>query len=165
MSIPAAPPLELATIGNLRVPLPIASSRRPSLARSVLLGLAAGHRAMTPLAVLALESRRRRPALAVLATLLAIGELVADKLPSTPTRTSLAPALGRLLAGALAGRIGAVRACRSRTAGALLGAAAALATTHLGLRFRLAATRAISPIAAAVVEDVLASSMAIGSRL
>src|SRR5947207_12879563 len=54
-------------------------------------------------------------------SLLAIGELIADKLPNTPKRTALAPLLARVLTGALCGACLCVAAGKSLRAGAILG--------------------------------------------
>src|SRR3954452_10610255 len=85
------------------------------------LGVLAGLRSMTPLAVVAWASRMGHldldpTPLAFLGSgvaawffaAAALGELVADKLPFTPNRTALGPFVGRLLTGALSG--GAVAA-------------------------------------------------------
>lgn len=84
---------------------------------AVLLGVVAGMRSMMAPAILAL-TLSRRPELAptvapsqwfalhpiaIILGLVAIGELVADKLPSTPNRTALGPFVGRLVTGAITG--------------------------------------------------------------
>ena len=58
----------------------------------------------------------------VIFTLLALAELVADKLPKTPNRTSLVPLTGRILMGALTGACVAVGGGQTAIAGALVGA-------------------------------------------
>src|SRR3954451_11975911 len=85
------------------------------------LGVLAGLRSMTPLAVVAWASRLGRLHLdptplafrgsglaAWFSAAAARGELVADKLPFTPNRTAVGPFVARLLTGALSG--GAVAA-------------------------------------------------------
>ncbi len=179
MSFPAPPPVGLDTLGqvhDLPVPehfpivpeRPVASSlarakqlRRRPLAGCALLGLAAGHRSMAPLVVLALAPPRPGVAIPALSATLAAAELVIDKLPFVPARTGMVPALVRAISGALAGGIAARRAQRSTSVGALIGAAAAIAATELGLRLRLAAEESMPPVLAAVVEDALAVSMAL----
>jgi uncharacterized membrane protein len=116
---------------------------------ALLLGLAAGLRTFSAPAALALRARHldapRR-----LVLLAAAGELVADKLPSTPSRLSRRGLNGRLLSGALSGQLVAGRA------GALRAAAAALAGAVAGYAFR---TRAPG-WRAAVCEDGVALALA-----
>jgi uncharacterized membrane protein len=70
---------------------------------AALLGAAAGLRTASPVAALAASGRLGRGRVARLALLAAAGELVADKLPFVPARTS-APALGgRIASGAFVG--------------------------------------------------------------
>ena len=54
-------------------------------------------------------------------SLLAIGELIADKMPKTPSRTSLMPLLARILMGGLCGASLCASANQSLLIGALLG--------------------------------------------
>ena len=80
------------------------------------LGFLTGARSFTPLAVLCWGSRLGwlrfagtpfaildRPAALRVASLLAAGELIGDKLPNTPARTAAVPLLGRMALGATAG--------------------------------------------------------------
>jgi uncharacterized membrane protein len=86
-------------------------------------------------------------------TPMAIGEIVADKLPSTPSRTQPAGLIGRTATGALAGA--AIAGGRSPEA-ALAGAAGAIAATYLGYIVRSKLAKAVGkdwPVAA--VEDIL----------
>jgi uncharacterized membrane protein len=53
-------------------------------------------------------------------SLLAIGELIADKLPKTPSRTSLVPLLARILMGGLCGASLCASANQSLLIGGLL---------------------------------------------
>src|SRR5918996_1128590 len=87
------------------------------LARASMLGAAAGMRSQLPIALLGLESARgrfdpgrswparrlARPGGVAAAVLAAVGELVADKLPTTPDRTRPGPFAGRVASGALVG--------------------------------------------------------------
>lgn len=161
MYFPGAPPPAIDTLGQLYVPVARgARGARAPLASSVLLGLAAGHRSMMPLATLALARRRRGLVVPILGTMLAIGELIADKLPFVPARTRPLPAIVRALSGATAGGIVARRAGRSSVMGILLGATAAMTTTQLGLRLRRAAEGTLPRIVAGLVEDALAVTLA-----
>src|SRR3954451_12382481 len=137
------------------------------------LGVLAGLRSMTPLAVVAWASRLGRldldpTPLAFLGSgvaawffaAAALGELVADKLPFTPNRTALGPFAARLLTGALSG--GAVAAGGGRAGsgsggggavaagaggslaeGAVAGAVGAVAGTFGGYRARTGLVRAL----------------------
>src|SRR5260370_16217745 len=59
-------------------------------------------------------------------SLLAIGELIADKMPKTPRRTSLVPLLARILMGVLCGASLCASANQSLLIGALLGGTGAV---------------------------------------
>lgn len=93
----------------------------------------------------------------IVATLLAIGELVMDKLPSTPSRTSAGPLVGRLVMGALCGAAIGVAADQSHLL-ALLGAVGALIGTFGGyqIRHRLVAGLKVKDLVIALAEDVVA---------
>ncbi|WP_370324316.1 DUF4126 family protein [Euzebya sp.] len=122
--------------------------------RSLLLGVVAGLRSQTPTAVLTwawrsdrLPHGRRgpavlldRPALVPLAVTAALGELVVDKLPATPSRLDPGPLGGRLVLGAVAGWAIADAHGRSGAAGAAAGAAGAGLGSWGGARYRSAAT-------------------------
>jgi uncharacterized membrane protein len=86
-----------------------------------LLGLVTGLRTFTPMAVLCWfaylgylpvdgtwAAWTTKLAAAVVFTVLALGELVGDKLPKTPARTATGPLIARLAFGALIGAIVAV---------------------------------------------------------
>lgn len=94
----------------------------------------------------------------VVATLLAIGELVMDKLPSTPNRTSAGPLAGRLVMGALCGAAIGIAAEESVVVAALLGAVGALIGTFGGyqIRHRLVAGLKVKDLVIALAEDVVA---------
>ena len=103
-----------------------------------------GHRAVRPIAATA-----------------ALGELVADKLPSTPARTQargLVPriGLGGLSAGLLARSAGAPTA-----ASVAVGAGAAAGAAFAGMAARGALARRLPPLAAALVEDLVAVMLAV----
>ena len=95
---------------------------------------------------------------AVVAPLLALGELVVDKLPVTPARTLPASLVVRALAGGIAG--GSLAAARGgdRRLGALCGIAAAVAASFLFERLRAAAVRrtGLPDPVVALAEDALA---------
>jgi uncharacterized membrane protein len=99
-----------------------------------LLGLATGLRSMTPIAILCWVAYRGDLSLVdtwggwsghlvtvVIFGLLAVGELIVDKLPWTPDRTSAGPLAVRLLAGGLVGALAATGLDGSVVEGILLG--------------------------------------------
>ena len=154
--------------------------RIPSLpppARAALLGFVAGLRSQVPVALLAIESRQGRfdPGAGSLArrfgssegvagSLVALaGELVADKLPSTPRRTTSGPFLQRLATGGTIGAAVHYDAGRSRPFGALLGAAGAGAGAWAGTQaraFLAERTRLPGPLLGAA-EDLFAVGLAV----
>ena len=95
-------------------------------------------------------------------SLLAIGELVADKLPKTPNRTALAPLLARILTGGLCGACLCVSANQSLFVGAMLGALGAVIGTFGGYKIRrgLVGKLNIQDIFVALLEDVVAIALA-----
>ena len=76
------------------------------------------------------------PKISALLAILAVGEMVADKTPLVPSRTSAPALLGRLLSGALTGATLFVAEGRQRNSGAILGALSALAAAYAGERLR-----------------------------
>jgi uncharacterized membrane protein len=127
--------------------VPSASNRQ--LRSAALLGVACGLRTFSAPAVLAL---RKRPLNAPRRLLLvaALGELVADKLPSMPSRLARRGLTGRLLSSSATG--GSV----AGPAGAATAALAALASAVAGNRARSAIA---SPLGA-FAEDGLALALA-----
>lgn len=89
-------------------------------------------------------------------SVLAIGELVSDKLPKTPSRKALVPFAGRILSGALCGAaLGAT--ADALLAGLALGVLGAVVGTLGGYQFRVSLSRAAGkdfPIA--LLEDAIA---------
>lgn len=120
-----------------------------------LIGVIAGLRSMTAPAVVAWAARlgwldlhdsplsfMGSTAAVVVFTLGALGELVADKLPSTPSRTKPAPLIGRILLGGLAGAAVATSGSQSVSLGGVLGAAGGIAGAFGGYEFRTRLVRA-----------------------
>lgn len=145
----------------------------PALAAG--LGWTAGMRSMSAPALLsrALNGRRRlrQPAAALasttarrLLTLAAVGEIVADKLPGMPARTTPPVLAGRIASGALVGA--AVAAARRAPLGpsALAGVAGAVAGSYAMLAARQKAGDALdtSDATVAVGEDALTLSLGRG---
>ena len=158
-------------------PIPSFLPPLPPPARAVLLGFVAGLRSQVPVALLAIESQRGRfdPGAGRLARRFGssegvagslvgfAGELVADKLPITPRRTTTGPFLQRLATGGMVGAAVHYDAGRSRPLGALLGAAGAGAGAWAGStarRFAAERTRLPNPLLGAV-EDVVAVGLAL----
>jgi uncharacterized membrane protein len=157
-----------------RVPSPPAL---PPPARALLLGFATGVRSQVPVALLAMAAERgdfdpgpgrlaRRFASpeAVRGALVAAGgELILDKLPITPRRTTVGPSLQRLATGSAVGAAVHYDAGRPRLPGALLGAAGAGAGAYVATRARAAAaarTRLPGPLLGAV-EDLVVVALAL----
>ena len=137
---------------------------------ALLLGMVSGLRAMLPLAAVAWATRAGwldlgDGWLALLGnawapwvlTLLALGELVADKLPSAPSRTVPVQFGTRLAVGAAAGTLGALGAGAPWMGGLAAGLIGAIAGTLGGraLRARLA-SRFGRDLPAALLEDAIA---------
>ncbi|MEO6892242.1 MAG: DUF4126 family protein [Ktedonobacteraceae bacterium] len=113
--------------------------------RAAALGFVGGLRSMTPLALLSqlrsegedasssnLIGYLNSPAARIITGLLAVGELVGDKLPATPSRLAPAPLAGRIVIGALAGWVLCQQSEQSPLLGALLGAAGAASGSAAG---------------------------------
>ena len=95
---------------------------------------------------------------AVIFTLLAIFELINDKLPKTPSRTSPPGLIARIVMGAFTGACIATAATASLILGAVVGIIGALAGTYGGYRARAALDKALGTpdFVVAVVEDIIA---------
>ncbi len=134
--------------------------------RSLLIGLVAGSRALTPLAVVSEAARRGalgrdsaapawlgHPLVAAGSKALAAAELGGDKMRSAPDRIVPAGIAARLLTGALAG---AALAPRGRAlAGAVLGAAGAVGAAYLTFGLRMRAMKRFGQTPTGLVEDAL----------
>jgi uncharacterized membrane protein len=96
-------------------------------------------------------------------SVLAIAELITDKLPSTPSRTAPVGLIARFVCGALAGAGVGVSAGQSLAPGAILGAAGGLAGAFAGYQWRTHLVKALKvpDFVIALVED----SIAIGAGL
>ncbi|GAC1355502.1 MAG: hypothetical protein NVS4B11_38720 [Ktedonobacteraceae bacterium] len=138
--------------------------------RAGLLGFVTGLRSMTPLALLnwtrrigvdadsAVEQFLDAPASRIVSSLLAVGELVGDKLPFTPSRLDAGPFIGRIVIGALAGATICQRSRVSPIVGAAIGATTASAGTAAGYygRKALSKIKFIPSFVWASAEDTLA---------
>ncbi len=115
-----------------------------------MLGFVTGLRSMTPMAVLCWFAYAKqfdevqgtwaqwtsKLPVAIVFTTLAVAELVADKLPKTPNRTSPGPLGVRLFLGGLIGAIAAIGVEGSSLEGGFLGVLGALAGAFCGYHIR-----------------------------
>ncbi len=146
--------------------------------RTVQLGLGTGLRSMTPLAALSwAASSGPAPApsglplqflgnrlVTRLLLLLAVGEVVADKLPITPRRTMPASLIGRVGLGALCGVVVCRQEQQPAALGAGVGALAAGWSTYAATAGRAALTESGLPdIAVALAEDVLTAALSVAA--
>jgi uncharacterized membrane protein len=136
-----------------------------------LIGVVAGLRSLTAPAVVAWAAHRNwlnlnntplafmgsTAAVAIFA-LLAVVELVADQLPSTPSRTKPPGLIARILLGGLSGASVALAGAQSIALGAILGAAGGIAGAFGGYEVRTRLVRALKvrDIVIAVLEDAVA---------
>jgi len=95
-------------------------------------------------------------------SILAIGELIADKLPKTPRRTAGAPLLARVLMGGLCGASLCVGAGKSLIAGGFLGGLGGIIGAFAGyeIRRRIVNNLHIKDIFVATCEDLVAIALA-----
>lgn len=121
-----------------------------TLRRILALGALTGTRSMAGLAALAAQHGGvLKPVMGVMAA----GEMVADKTPFVGNRTDAWPQAGRAVMGALVGGFIAREAGETVWFGALVGAATAVAATHLAYQLR---TRLpLSTTAGGLLEDAL----------
>ena len=136
-----------------------------------LIGVIGGLRTMTAPAVVAWAANRHwlnldnsslafmgSPVAVLVFTLGALGELVIDKLPSTPNRTRLLGLVGRSVFGGLSGAAVAVAGGQSIILGIVLGAAGAIAGAFAGyeVRKRLVRSLKVPDVVIALLEDAVA---------
>jgi uncharacterized membrane protein len=143
----------------------------PPLVRIGLIGAATGSRSQSGIAALALtqpagrgrglsrllggDLRRRVYPLA------AVGEIVVDKLPKTPSRLEPRGLVARVALGGLAGAMLGQRLDQGVVVSSVLGAASATATSYGGARFRREASKKLRrDLPGAVAEDVVALKLA-----
>ena len=124
----------------------------PATFETLALGAIAGLRSMAAPALLSRAVRRGNlkapnlpalgsPKVSTTLTMLMIGEMIGDKTPFAPSRTSAPALLGRLLSGALVGATLFASEGRNRNSGAILGALCAAAAAYGGERLRAAAAQ------------------------
>lgn len=135
-----------------------------------LMGLFSGLRSLTPLAVVSWAARAGWlplegtwlaflgfAATPYILTVLAIGELISDKLPKTPSRKAPLGFSGRVITGALCGAALGI-AAHAMTGGLLVGIVGAVAGTFGGYEFRSRLVRATGgkDLPIALLEDAIA---------
>ncbi len=136
-----------------------------------LIGVIAGLRTMTAPTVLAWAANRQwlnlhnsplafmgSTAAVAVFTVMALGELVVDKLPSTPNRTRLVGLIFRSVTGGLSGAAVAASAAQSIVPGVVLGVAGAIAGAFSGYEIRKRIVRALKvpDFVIALLEDAVA---------
>jgi uncharacterized membrane protein len=97
----------------------------------------------------------------VVFSLLAIGELIGDKLPTIPTRTAPAPLIARIITGGLCGACLCAAAEKSLFLGTLLGGIGGLVGAFLGYGIRRRLDLHINDLLVAVCEDATAIGLAL----
>jgi uncharacterized membrane protein len=153
----------------------MAMSATEVLLLAFLIGVIAGLRALTPLAVIAcaaywhgflhgtpLSFMGRLPA-AIIFTVLALFELVNDKRPSTPSRLAPAGLIARIVTGGLSGACVAAVGVESIAFGAALGAVGGVVGAFAGYYTRggLVKSLKVSDLPIALLEDAIAIGGAI----
>jgi uncharacterized membrane protein len=136
-----------------------------------LIGVVAGLRSLTAPAVVSWAGHRNwlnlhhtplsfvgSTAAVVIFILLALVELVADQLPSTPSRLQPPGLIARIILGGLSGAGLAVAGAQSIAFGAILGAAGGIAGAFAGYQVRTRLVRALKvpDLVIALLEDAVA---------
>ena len=135
-----------------------------------LIGVFAGLRSLTPPATTAWAAhlgwlKLERPLsligsvpAVVILTVLAVAELIADKLPKTPSRTSPPGLIARIVTGGLTGACIAASGAQSALLGALLGAVGGVVGCFGGYQARTRLVKALGrpDIYVALIEDMIA---------
>ena len=136
-----------------------------------LIGVVSGLRSITAPAVVAWAAHRNwlnlhntslsfmgSTGAVVIFTLLAVVELIADKLPSTPSRTKPLGLIARIILGGLSGAGVAVSGAQSIVRGTVLGAVGGIAGAFAGyeVRTRLVKALKVPDLVIALLEDAVA---------
>jgi uncharacterized membrane protein len=142
------------------------------LIRSILMGIVAGMRSFTPIAVISWATTRsplsrQNNALALLSSpkiskvtlALATAELLGDKMRSAPDRIIAPGIVARIVTGAIAGAAVAPR--RDQRLGAILGATAAVGAAYVTFAFRQRAMRDRGETSTGLIEDAVAPGAAL----
>ena len=94
-------------------------------------------------------------------SVLAIGELIADKLPMIPKRTAPAPLMARIITGGLCGACLCAATGQSLIVGALLGGIGGIVGAFLGYSIRRRLDLDIKDLVVAICEDLVAVGLAL----
>ena len=94
-------------------------------------------------------------------SVLAFGELIADKLPMMSKRTAPAPLMARIITGGLCGACLCAATGQSLIAGALLGGIGGMVGAFLGYGIRRRLGLHIKDVVVAICEDVVAVGLAL----
>ena len=94
-------------------------------------------------------------------SLLAIGELIADKLPIIAKRTAPAPLLARIITGGLCGACLCAAAGQSIVVGAILGGIGGIVGAFLGYGIRRRLSAHMNDLPVALCEDAVAIGLAL----
>ncbi|WP_219904047.1 DUF4126 domain-containing protein [Stenomitos frigidus] len=121
------------------------------------LGFVSGLRAFTAPAALFLA---RGGIAGIVLAVLAVAELVGDKLPQMTSRTSPPALIARLISGGVVGWFIAAAHSGPAPVGAIIGVVGALVGAYGGKAARIAAIDRIGAIPAALIEDVIAIALA-----
>ncbi|MGZ9812056.1 hypothetical protein ACXN5S_16455 [Pseudoroseicyclus sp. H15] len=140
--------------------------------RSILMGLVAGQRSMTPLAALAVAARRdalpydtpegrfmSEPLIAAGGMTMAGLEMAGDKMKTAPDRTVFLGLLARTITAGFAGA--ALAPPRKGVEGATLGIAAAMASSYVGLTARKRAIEEWDQTSTGLTEDAICMAAAL----
>jgi uncharacterized membrane protein len=148
------------------------NTRRDAVVGSVFLGAASGLRSQLGIATVvvcsdpSLPSIFRQPWTKRLLVAAAAGELVVDKLPTTPSRLAPPGLAARLVLGALAAGLFAQTRQAPWLAAAAIGASSATLAAKVGHDVRAGLAHHVPDPAVAVVEDALGLGLAVaGSRV
>ena len=151
-------------------------------AGAVALGIVAGMRCMSAPALVSQFVRRGRLSLkssklrflsgagaASSTAVLALGELIADKLPATPARTDIGPLASRIVSGALCGAVLCAAKKRSPWFGVFYGVLGALGSTFAAYHLRRSVKEILhlpdSVVALAEDAVVVSTSLLLASQL
>lgn len=139
--------------------------------RSIMMGLVAGQRGMTPLSALAGAARRGTlpydnaearlmalPLVAAGGVVMAAAEMAGDKMKTAPDRTVFLGLLARTITSGFAGAT--LAPPKRQLAGAALGIGAAIASSYAGLAARKWAIRRWGQTATGFAEEAIVFSMA-----
>jgi uncharacterized membrane protein len=140
-----------------------ASALDTTLRHASWLGIVAGLRSLTPFAALTWTDHNAAPWLRTLTAFLAVGELVGDKLPFTPSRLKGGALIARLAIGATAGALLCKRAQQPPLKGAVHGAFGAALGSVAGYTYRTVMSEVtdVPDLIWAIGEDAIALGLSV----